>query len=119
MPFYLATREFFRLVRERLAPGGIVALNVATVPGDHRLADGVAGTLATEFPQVVTWQALRFNQLVVGLDRPLRAAVVARPPAPRPGPARRRCARCSRAAAPAGRARRRARGRTTARPSSG
>ena len=32
-PFYLATREFFRLVRERLAPGGIVALNVAAVPG--------------------------------------------------------------------------------------
>ena len=33
VPFYLATREFFRLARERLAPGGIVALNVASVPG--------------------------------------------------------------------------------------
>jgi spermidine synthase len=74
VPFYLATREFFRLVRERLAPGGVVALNVATVPGDHRLADGVAGTLATEFPEVVAWQALRFNQLVVGLMRPLPPA---------------------------------------------
>ena len=37
VPFYLATREFFRLVREHLAPGGIVALNVATVPDDKRL----------------------------------------------------------------------------------
>ena len=40
VPFYLATREFFRLCRQRLAPGGVVALNVSTVPGDHRLADG-------------------------------------------------------------------------------
>ena len=37
VPFYLATREFFRLVREHLAPGGIVALNVAAVPDDKRL----------------------------------------------------------------------------------
>lgn len=71
VPYYLATREFFRLARERLRPGGIVAMNVATVPEDHRLADGLAGTLAREFPQVLAWQALRFNQLVVGLDRPL------------------------------------------------
>jgi spermidine synthase len=80
VPFYLATQEFFRLVRARLAPGGIVALNVATVPGDHRLARGVAGTLRTVFPQVLTWQALKLNQLVLGLTRPvsrarLRAAV--------------------------------------------
>ena len=70
MPFYLAMREFFALCRRRLAPGGIVALNVSTVPGDPRLVDGVAGTLATEFPQVVIWPALRFNDLVVGLSTP-------------------------------------------------
>ena len=40
VPFYLATREFFRLVREHLTPGGIVALNVATVPDDKRLVAG-------------------------------------------------------------------------------
>ncbi len=80
VPFYLATREFFRLCRQRLAPGGIVALNVSTVPGDHRLAEGIAGTLRTEFPQVVTWQALRFNQFVVGLTAPLSRAVDDRPP---------------------------------------
>ena len=38
VPFYLATQEFFRLVRDRLAPGGAVALNVTTLPGDTRLA---------------------------------------------------------------------------------
>ena len=76
VPFYLATREFFRLCWQRLAPGGIVALNVSTVPGDHRLADAIAGTLRAEFPQVVTWQALRFNQFVVGLTKPLPRAVM-------------------------------------------
>jgi len=69
VPFYLATREFFRLARSRLTPGGAIVLNVGTVPGDHRLAEGVSGTLATEFPVVLTWQALRFNQFVIGLDR--------------------------------------------------
>ncbi len=104
VPFYLATREFFRLARQRLAPGGIIALNVATVPGDHRLANGIAGTLATEFPQVVTWQALRFNQLVVGLTRPEPRAVLtsrlARGPA-RLGPLRSLLARHLRPALPA------------------
>jgi spermidine synthase len=85
VPFYLATQQFFRLVRSRLRPGGIVALNVATVPGDHRLAQDVAGTLRTVFPQVLTWQALKLNQLVLGFDRPLSRArlraAVARSPA--------------------------------------
>jgi spermidine synthase len=76
VPFYLATREFFRLVRQRLLPGGIVALNVSTVPGDDRLARAVAGTLAAEFPEVVTWQALRFNQFVLGLSAPQSRAVM-------------------------------------------
>jgi spermidine synthase len=74
VPFYLATAEFFRLVRDRLAPDGIVALNVATVPGDDRLARGVEATLRAAFPQVLGWQALRFNRLVLGLRRPLAPA---------------------------------------------
>jgi len=76
VPFYLATREFFRLCRKRLTPGGIVALNVSTVPGDDRLARAVAGTLRTEFPQVLTWQALRFNQFIVGMTAPQPRAVL-------------------------------------------
>ena len=71
VPFYLATREFFRLVRERLAPGGIVALNVAAVPDDRRLVTAIGTTLAAEFPQVLEWPALRFNTIVLGLTAPL------------------------------------------------
>jgi spermidine synthase len=71
VPFYLATREFFELVRERLAPGGMVALNVATVPDDRRLVRAIGRTLAAELPQVLEWPALRFNTLVLGLSQPL------------------------------------------------
>jgi len=71
IPFYLATREFFQLARERLRPGGIVALNVASVPRDRELARSISGTLAAELPQVWAWKPLRFNQLVLGLTEPL------------------------------------------------
>ena len=78
VPFYLATREFFRLVREHLTPGGIVALNVAAVPDDKRLVRAVGGTLASEFPQVLQWPALRFNTIVLGLAQPLSREEFAR-----------------------------------------
>ena len=71
VPFYLATREFFELARERLAPGGILALNVAAVPGDTSLLDGITGTLLHEFEQVAVWPALRFNKLVLAFDEPI------------------------------------------------
>jgi spermidine synthase len=71
VPFYLATREFFALVRERLAPGGIVALNVAAVPDDERLVRAVGRTLAAEIPQALEWPVLRFNTIVLGLTEPL------------------------------------------------
>jgi hypothetical protein len=70
VPFYLATRDFFELVRDRLAPGGVVALNVATVPDDDALVREVSGTLATVFPAVRVWNALRFNRVVIGFSDP-------------------------------------------------
>src|SRR4030095_11070197 len=37
IPFYLTTREFFALVRERLAPGGVVLVNVGHPDESHSL----------------------------------------------------------------------------------
>jgi spermidine synthase len=84
VPFYLATREFFRLARQRLEPGGILALNVATVPDDDSLLDGMAGTLKYEFDDVSIWPALRFNKLLLAFDRPVapRSVDVDAVPAP-------------------------------------
>jgi spermidine synthase len=65
VPFYLATREFFQLARERLTAGGILALNVAAVPEDESLLEGITGTLKHEFASVAIWPALRFNRIVL------------------------------------------------------
>jgi spermidine synthase len=78
VPFYLATREFFRLARERLTSGGILALNVAAVPGDSSLLDGITGTLLHEFDEVSVWPALRFNKLVLAFDEPPEPGELAR-----------------------------------------
>jgi hypothetical protein len=68
IPFYLATREFFRLARERLTPGGVLALNVAAVPGDERLSEAIGSTVLDAFPQAWRWKPLRFNELVLGFQ---------------------------------------------------
>jgi spermidine synthase len=78
VPFYLATREFFELARRHLRPGGILALNVAKVPGDDRLTRAVDTTLLAAFPQVWRWPALRFNDLVMALDRPVPRSILVR-----------------------------------------
>ena len=72
IPFYLATREFFELTREHLTPDGVLALNVAAVPDDDRLSRAIASTLLAEYPQVWRWKPLRFNELQLGYNTPLR-----------------------------------------------
>ena len=71
VPFYLATAEFFRLVRQHLNPGGAVALNVATTPHDRRLSEAIGTTLRTTFPQAWRWRALRFNDVLFALRAPV------------------------------------------------
>lgn len=70
IPFQLATKEFFRLVRAHLSPSGAVALNVAATPHDRRLSQAIATTLGAVFPEVWRWRALRFNDLLIAFERP-------------------------------------------------
>ena len=79
VPFYLATEEFFELVRDRLTPGGIVALNVATTPDNHDLPEHVGGTLASVLPRAFAWQPLKFNQIVIGQNGEPSSGVRAAP----------------------------------------
>ena len=78
IPFYLATKEFFALTRARLEPGGVLALNVAGVPGDERLSEAIGSTVLAAYPQAWRWKPLRFNELVLAFDRPLARAEVVR-----------------------------------------
>ncbi|MDX6552999.1 MAG: hypothetical protein QOH74_1487 [Gaiellales bacterium] len=73
IPFYLTTQEFWQLSRDRLQDGGMVMANVGRVPGDERLPDAIAGTMATVFPSVYRWSAGRFNEIVVGFESPVSA----------------------------------------------
>ena len=71
IPFYLATREFFELTRDRLTPGGVLALNVAAVPGDESLSEAIGSSVLAAYPQAWRWKPLRFNELVLGLTSPV------------------------------------------------
>ena len=76
IPFYLTTQEFFELAREHLRPGGILALNVAAVPGDERLSEAIGSTLLTVFPEAWSWRPLRFNEILLAFDRPVGAGAL-------------------------------------------
>jgi spermidine synthase len=65
IPFYLATREFFELVRERLAPGGIVIVNVGHPEGGQELERVLGRTMAAAFPRVLRYPIEETNTLLV------------------------------------------------------
>jgi spermidine synthase len=78
IPFQLTTREFFRLVGDHLTANGVVALNVAAIPGDRRLTTALGTTLLSVFPDAWRWSALRFNDLVLAFRRPPSRAELVR-----------------------------------------
>jgi spermidine synthase len=80
IPFYLATREFFELARERLAPEGVVLVNVGHPEGSEELETVIGRTMAAVFPRVLRDPEEDTNTLLLGTDAPasarkLRAAI--------------------------------------------
>jgi predicted O-methyltransferase YrrM len=65
IPFYLATREFFELARERLAPGGLVIVNVGHPEGARELERVLGRTMAAAFPRVLRYPIEDTNTLLV------------------------------------------------------
>jgi spermidine synthase len=65
IPFYLATREFFQLVRDRLAPGGVMVINVGHPETSSELERVLTATLGAAFPHVVRDPIARTNTLLV------------------------------------------------------
>jgi spermidine synthase len=55
IPFHLATREFLQLLRTRLAPDGVVVVNVigAATGDDSKLLRSITKTYRSAFPTVV------------------------------------------------------------------
>ncbi|MEO5887332.1 MAG: fused MFS/spermidine synthase [Anaerolineales bacterium] len=54
IPPHMTTREFFEICASHLADNGVLTLNSASVPGDRRLINGLATTMATVFPSIYT-----------------------------------------------------------------
>ena len=50
----MTTQEFFQIAADHLSQDGVLTLNSASVPGDRRLINGLATTMATIFPSIYT-----------------------------------------------------------------
>ncbi len=68
IPFYLATKEFFELVHDRLAPGGVVIVNAGHPEGNFDLEKVLAATMAEAFPTVLRDPIESTNTLLLGTD---------------------------------------------------
>jgi hypothetical protein len=73
-PFYLATREFFELARDRLAPGGVVIVNAGHPEGNDDLEEVLGRTMADVFPTVIRDPIESTNTLLLGTEAPASAA---------------------------------------------
>lgn len=65
VPFHLATREFFAQVKGRLAPGGLVAMNVSAAREDAPLLQGICASLQAVFPRVYRMRVPGSNDFIV------------------------------------------------------
>jgi spermidine synthase len=66
IPFYLTTEEFFALVADRLAPGGVVIVNVGHPEDSEALERVLGATMAAVFPRVLGDPIAATNTLLVG-----------------------------------------------------
>ncbi|MEP6894754.1 MAG: fused MFS/spermidine synthase, partial [Chloroflexota bacterium] len=54
IPPHMTTQEFFQIIASHLTENGVLTINSASVPGDRRLINGLATTMATIFPSIYT-----------------------------------------------------------------
>jgi spermidine synthase len=66
IPFYLATKEFFELARDRLAPGGAVIINVGHPENSQRLEQVLTATMGAALPNVARDPVSPTNTLLIG-----------------------------------------------------
>ncbi len=73
IPFYLTTREFFEEVRDRLAPGGVVVINVGHPEGEDQLEEVLAATMGDVFPHVLRDPVEPTNTQLLASNAPISA----------------------------------------------
>jgi len=89
IPFYLATKEFFELVRDRLRPGGTILINVGHPEGNDDLERTLTRTLAESLPSILRDPVEVTSTMLVGSEAPVTAenldAAASELPPPLPG----------------------------------
>jgi spermidine synthase len=70
IPFYLTTREFFRLARDHLTPGGVLMINVGHPEESSKLERVLTRTMRTSFRTVLRDPSQDVNTLLVGTNAP-------------------------------------------------
>jgi spermidine synthase len=79
IPWHLTTREFFELVHGKLAPDGVLVINVARMPDDRRLVEAMTATIAAVFPSVYIADVPNsLNCILYATVQPTRAENLAR-----------------------------------------
>jgi predicted membrane-bound spermidine synthase len=74
IPFYLTTREFFELVRDRLAPGGALIVNAGHPEGQDDLEKVLTATIGEVFPHLLRDPIESTNTLILAAAGPLSAS---------------------------------------------
>lgn len=78
VPFYLATREFFELARDRLNPGGVVLVNIGHPESSNALEEVLTATMRDVFATVVRDPSQDVNTIAMASDAPLSAQTLRR-----------------------------------------
>ncbi|MSO44211.1 MAG: spermine synthase [Thermoleophilia bacterium] len=73
IPFHLATTEFFRQARNRLARDGVVAINVGTPPDEEAVVARIGATMRTVFPAVLVARYEEFTSVLIAFANPATA----------------------------------------------
>ncbi|HEX7290169.1 MAG TPA: fused MFS/spermidine synthase [Conexibacter sp.] len=73
VPFHLATREFFALVRQRLKPGGVVLVNVGHPERSDKLEQALTATMHDVFPYVLRDPSQTTNTVLLASNAPASA----------------------------------------------
>jgi spermidine synthase len=71
IPFYLVTKEFFELVRDRLTPGGVVIVNVGHPEGQDDLEKVLSATMGEVFANVLRDPSEPTNTQLVASEAPI------------------------------------------------
>jgi spermidine synthase len=74
IPWHLTTRQFFEIVRQHLEPSGALVMNIARLPDDRRLLDGMTATVGSVFPSVYVVDVPdSLNSILYATARPTQA----------------------------------------------